>query len=244
MDEPPKKRGRGRPRKTPAPAPTPEPAQIEPEEVIFMGAEQAPPAVDEAVEEIQLAGYEPEQEQVPEPEPTPMPSRPEPAVVYVPPPPDAEKEKSRRAAVISKIRRYRESFAAVRAMQFSESWSTDTLESHLDDVRVAVSTKNTGLLVKGVYLAGVKGVEVGSCALGVKAYGLTEVLSRSAEIDGLLKEVACEIGMGHIPATTRLAIATLQTVFVLDSANKKAEALAGFKSTAVNGDLKNRYADI
>ena len=244
MDEPPKKRGRGRPRKTPAPAPTPEPA---PEEVIIMGAEQAPPAVDDAIEEIQLAGYEPEQEHVPEPEPEPTQTRPEPTVVYAPPTPDVahvEKEKARRAAVISKIRRYRESFIAVRNMHYNESWDVDTLESHLDDVRVAVSTKNTGLLVKGVYLAGVKGVEVGSCALGVKAYGLTEVLSRSAEIDGLLKEVACEIGMGHIPATTRLAIATLQTVFVLDSANKKAEALAGFKSTAVNGDLKNRYADI
>ena len=56
-DVPPKKRGRGRPRKTPAPAPAPERAPIEPEEVIIMSAEQASPAVDEAVEEIQLAGY-------------------------------------------------------------------------------------------------------------------------------------------------------------------------------------------
>ena len=213
-----------------------------------MSGESVSVAVDDAIEEITLAGYEPAPEPTPEPalepEPEPVPARPEPAVVYTPPPPDVEKEKARRAAVISKIRRYRESFAAVRSMHFSESWSIDALESHLDDVRVAVSTKNTGLLVKGVYLAGVKGVEVGSCALGVKAYGLTEILSRSAEIDGLLKEVSCEMGIGHIPAHTRLAVATVQAVFVLDSANKKAEALAGFKSTAVNGELQNKYGDI
>ena len=75
MDEvPPKKRGRGRPRKTPAPAPTPEPAQIEPEEVFIMSPEQAPPAVDDAVEEIELQGYTRE----PEPEPEPEPAAPAP----------------------------------------------------------------------------------------------------------------------------------------------------------------------
>ena len=93
-------------------------------------------------------------------------------------------------------------------------------------------------------LAVVKGVEVGSCTLGVKAYGLTEILSRSAEIDGLLKEVACELGVGHIPAHTRLLIATLQTVFVLDSANKKSEVVSGFKTASVAVELKNKYADI
>lgn len=229
-DPAPPKRKRGRPRKTPPPP-------VEPEEIIIQAPEEPAP---EGEEVIHLTGAEPE----PEPEPTPPPPPPDPPAVYLPPPPDVSKEKERRQAALMRIRKYRESFAAVRAMPFNEDGTADELESHLDAVRAAVSTKNTAILVKGAYLAGVKAVEIGTCAAGVKSYGLTEILSRSAEVDNLLKEVACEIGIGHVPAHVRLALATVQTVVVLDSSNRKAEALAGFKKEAVNPELKSRYGDL
>ena len=244
MDDVPPKRGRGRPRKTPAPAPTPEPAPMpEPEEVIIMSPEQAPPAVDDAVEEIELQGYTRE----PEPEPAaPAPeAKREPDVVYITQPqPDEAKERARRHAALTKVKRYRESFPAVRAMPFSEDWSTSAIESHLEDVRIMVSSRTTGLIVKSVYVAGVRGIEAATTMAGMKTYGLADLLSRNSEIDSILKELQAEMGVGNIPPAHRLALATLSTVFVLDSSNRKAETLAGFKTSPVNVELKNRYGDL
>ena len=241
MDAPtpdPPKRKRGRPRKTPPPP-------VEPEEIIFAAPEPAsePGAPDEEV--IHLP-RDPEPEPEPAPAPSPMEVRaePEPAVVYLQPAVDEAKERARRQAVLQRLRKYREAFVAVRAMPFDENASTDALEAQLDNVRAAVSSKNLTMLVKGVYLAGVKGIEVVTSSAGAKTYGLTDILAQSAEIDGLLKECACELGVGHIPAHIRLAMATTQAVLVLDSTNRRAEALAGFKSAPVTPELKSRYGDL
>ena len=256
------KRGRGRPRKS---ANIP----IIPEEVIFtnnrvdisdLKSDQiAPEAPHQETEEevIHMAGdqeHEAPKMEAPEDEtevvaPTPVVAEAvvAPTIVYLPAPEpvfDESKEKARRHSALTKVKRYREAFEAVRAMRFSEDWSVDAIESHLEDIRIAVSAKNTGLLVKGVYLAGIKGIEVGTCAVGVKSYGLTDLLSKSAEIDGLIKEVSCEMGVGHVPATTRLLLATMQTVFVLDSVNRRAELLGSFKKEEVNVELKSKYNDL
>jgi len=175
----------------------------------------------------------------------------EPTIVYLPAPPsetdvaaDAKKEKDRRHAALTKIKRYREAFEAVRAMRFSEEWSTDALESHLEDIRILVSSRTSGMLIKSVYVAGTKGIEIVTCNVGLRTYGLSDMLSKNAEIDSLLKEVSCELGVGHIPATTRLMLATLQTVFVLDSVNKRAEVLGTFKAGPVNADIQDKFKDL
>ena len=255
------KRGRGRPRKS---ANIP----IIPEEVIFtnnrvdisdLKSDQiAPEAPHQETEEevIHMAGdQEHEAPKMEAPEAVTEIVAPQvveaqavpPQIVYLPAPEpvfDEAKEKARRHSALTRIKKYREAFPAIGAMRFSEDWSTDALESHLEDIRIAVSAKNTGLLVKGVYLAGIKGIEVGTCAVGVKSYGLTDLLSKSAEIDGLIKEVSCEMGVGHVPATTRLLLATMQTVFVLDSVNRRAELLGSFKKEEVNVELKSKYNDL
>ena len=261
--EAPIKRGRGRPRKT----------AIIPEEVIFTNnqvdlsdlksapiAPEAPPQEYE-VEEIQLAGDQEHEEpamdlpdavreleartsatEVLAPQPQPQPT-----VVYLPAPEpvfDESKEKARRHSALTKVKRYRESFEAVRAMKFSEEWSTDAIESHLEDVRIMISSKTTGLLVKSAYTMGVKGVEVGTCMAGMKTYGLADLLSKNAEIDSILKEIQCELGVGTIPPMHRLALATISTVFVLDSVNKRAEVLGNFKKENTNPDVQMKYSDL
>ena len=129
-------------------------------------------------------------------------------------------------------------------MPFSEDWSTSAIESHLEDVRIMVSSRTTGLIVKSVYVAGVRGIEAATTMAGMKTYGLADLLSRNSEIDSILKELQAEMGVGNIPPAHRLALATLSTVFVLDSSNRKAETLAGFKTSPVNVELKNRYGDL
>ena len=172
---------------------------------------------------------------------------PKPTIVYMPAPEpvfDESKEKARRHSALTKVKRYRESFEAVRAMRFSEDWSTDAIESHLEDIRIMISSKTTGLLVKSAYTMGVKGIEVATCSIGMKTYGLSELLSRNAEVDSILKEIQCELGVGTIPATHRLMLATISTVFVLDSVNKRAEVLGSFKKEPVAESVSNKYSDL
>ena len=259
--EAPIKRGRGRPRKT----------AIIPEEVIFTNNQvdisdlkRAPiapeaPTQEYEVEEIQLAGDQEHEEPVTDlpdavrelqapnrvlDEPTPQP---QPTVVYLPAPEpmiDESKEKARRHSALTKVKRYRESFEAVRAMKFSDEWSTDSIESHLEDIRIMISSKTTGLLVKSAYTMGVKGIEVGTCMVGMRTYGLADLLSKNAEIDSILKEIQCELGVGTIPPMHRLALATISTVFVLDSVNKRAEVLGNFKKENTNPDVQMKYSDL
>ena len=257
MDAP--KRGRGRPRKSIIPI-------NQTEELIFtnnstdlsdiQGPEIAPTPLPQISEEevIQLAGDS--SHEVEEPAgvanvvvPDVVVEAPKPTIVYMPAPivepvVDASIEKARRNSALTKIKRYRESFEAVRAMKYSEEWSTDALESHLEDVRIMISSKTTGLLVKSAYTMGVKGIEVGTCALGMKTYGLADLLSKNAEIDSILKEIQCELGVGTIPPGHRLMLATISTVFVLDSVNKRAEVLGSFKKKPVNENISSKYSDL
>ena len=258
MEAPPK-RGRGRPRKI----------KYEPEELVFTNdqvdlsdippahAPREPEIVHDSEEEvIHMPGDGTSADRaeevvaaVPEPvvEKSEAPVTVAPTIVYLPPPPvvDTEKdEKMRRNVALQKIKRYRENFEAVRAMKFSEDWSTDALESHLEDIRIMISSKTSLMLVKSAYTLGVKCAEVGTCAIGMKTYGLSDLLSKNAEIDAILKEIQCEIGIGNLPAHTRLALATISTVFVLDSVNKRAEVLSAFKGEVVADSITAKYGDL
>ena len=78
----------------------------------------------------------------------------------------------------------------------------------------------------------------------MKTYGLSDLLSKNKEIDDILKEIQSEMGVGNLPAHVRLAMATISTVFVLDSVNKRAEVLGNFKKEAVNETIANKYGDL
>ena len=252
-----KKRGRGRPRKFPTPIP---------EEVIISSAgvdladiEAHMPAtvpnvevIPEEEEVFHLSGEGSVQPPV-EPPPPPAPEEgPPPQIIYIPSPDshngpegvDEKKEKQRRLATLTKIKRYREQFSAVHAMKFSEEWSIEALESHLEDVRIMVSSKTTGLLVKSAYIAGVKGIEIVTTSAGMKTYGLADLLAKNQEVDSILKELQCELGIGTIPPAHRLALATISTVFVLDSVNKRAEVLGHFTAGPVKPDLETKFKDL
>jgi len=269
QEEAPKiKRGRGRPRKTPKPeapppAPEPEPARAstpmppppreyhnEVEELLMprttvdtsdIARAMAPPpelprAAPDEDEVIRLPTMEDEVA-------APRGNLPQPPIVLTSPPPPPVDENKRRT-VLTRIKRYRESFEAVRAMPFKDDWPLEKLEAHLEEIRIVVGSKTTHVLVKHTYLAAVKGIEVGTCAISMKTYGLTELVAKSAEIDSILKELAAEMGVGAVPPAHRLAIATIGAVLQLDSANKKALVLAGFKKEPVNESINMKYADL
>ena len=257
MDPP--KRGRGRPRKikiqeppiipeNPEPEPGPEIPEPEPEPTPEIP--EPPPEITEP-DIIHLVGALPTMEASSPEAPPQAPVKPSAStIVYLPAPSSVEDakvmvdEKARRNNALIKIKRYRENFEAVRAMRFNEDWSTDALESHLEDIRRIISNKTGGILVKSAYTMACKGVEVGTCAIGMKTYGLADLLSKNKEIDSILLELNCELGVGNLPAHVRLAMATVSTVFVLDSVNKRAEVLSSFKKEAVNESIANKYGDL
>ena len=244
MEPVPKKRGRGRPRKI-VPEPVPAPV-LEP--------------VVEEVEVIQLDGGDLSDiarhvEQMPEPVPAPEPEPVEPEIIQLPPPapipgfhtakPVESNDVDKKKEVLQKIRRYRESFEAVRAMRGpSDDASLEALEAHLETIRVTVSCKNTHAVVKGAYTVGVKGVEILTTKVGMKTYGLSQMLSQSGEVDSILKELECEIGLGHVPPMQRLFFVTLSSAIVLDGANRRAEILGGFKKAEVSQEVAGKYKDL
>ena len=262
------KRGRGRPRKTPKPEVPP--SAPEPEPMPARASTPMPPPPREyhnEIEELLIPRTTVDTSDIaramaPPPEPTraapdedevirlptmedevaaPRGNLPPPPIVLTSPPPE---DAARRRAVLSRIRKYRESFDAVRAMKFDEEWSTEKLEAHLEDIRIAVGSKSSTVLVKHTYLAGVRGLEMATCAMGLKTYGLVSVLSANAEVDCALKQLAAEIGIGSVPPGHRLAIATIGAVLALDSANRRNETLSSFKKESVNENISMKYADL
>ena len=257
-DAPPKiKRGRGRPRKTPAPpAPEPERMATPPPEPEY----DQPPVMEYLLPNEQVdtrdiarvmpapppsmhAADEPEVIRLPREDADDEPPRPVRMSTPLPPPPPPD-DSAARKAVSTKIRRYREGFEAVRAMQFNPDWPVEKLTAHLEEIRIVVGSKTTHVLVKHSYLALVKGVEIGTCAIQMKTYGLTELISKSSEIDSILKECAAEMGIGSVPPGHRLALATVGAVLQLDSANRRNEVLSGFKKEAVNEAIPMKYNDL
>ena len=268
MENTPNKKGRGRPRKNPVTAVADDAPEnivnnVEAEEVIL-----APQRVDiddlrASVPQAASAEPEPEVETIymgPQPEsaapPPPPPPRASPDVLEMfraasmqptptPTAPPVDDSKARKKELLGKIKKYRENFPAVAAMHFSESWGVEELDAHLESIRVAVSAKTTGVLVKSAYLMGVKGVEVTGCAVGLKVYGLSDLLSRSAEIESILRELQCELPViGHIGPGHRLALATFGAALALDSANRKAEVLGQFKQAPVSETVSQKYGDL
>ena len=259
----PVKRGRGRPRKTPLPMPEPPPVLAhvpEPfapstsyEELLMPNqtvdtsdlarapppSARAMPAEEDEIIRLSSAEDAPAGNGQAAVAPTPAYH----ATAYVSPSPPAE-DKARRNNVLTKLRKYRASFEAVRLMKFDENWTVEKLEEHLEDVRLIVSSKTTGVIIKNVYLGGVKALEVASCAAHMKTYGLTQLVSQNAEINSILLELQAEIGIGHVPPGHRLAIATIGACIALDSAQRKAEILAGFKKEQVNPDLSAKFGDL
>ena len=263
---PQQKRGRGRPRKTAVAAPIIEDfaeentavylRSTEPEEILMPPHRvdiddlraSVPPAATPQPEEVETIYMGAQPDPQPSPPPRISPDVPEmlraPSMQASPPSPPTD-DKAKRRELLAKVRKYRESFPAVAAMHFNPDWGTEELDAHLESIRVAVSAKTTGLLVKSAYLMGVKGFEVGGTAVGLKVYGLSDLLSRSAEVDSILKEIQCELPvLGHIGPGHRLALATFGAALALDSANRKAEVLGQFKAAPVNEAVSQKYGDL
>ena len=260
---PQQKRGRGRPRKAPAAAPIIEDfaeentAIFEPEEILMpphrvdiddLRASVPPAATPQPEEEPEVIYMGAQRETQPSPPPRISPDVLEmlraPSMQASPPSPPPD-DKAKRRELLAKVRKYRESFPAVAAMHFNPDWGTEELDAHLESIRVAVSAKTTGLLVKSAYIMGAKGVEIGGCAVGLRIYGLSDLLSRSAEVDSILKEIQCELPvLGHIGPGHRLALATFGAALALDSANRKAEVLGQFKTAPVNEAVSQKYGDL
>ena len=256
------KRGRGRPRKNPLPlvveevsAPAPAPPHtvtfdveelIHPDQTvdtrdIARAPPPQPPPMPESVDEAEVIRLPTMDEDERGPGHRPLATVPH---VFAMPPAAPVEDAAARRSVLSKIKKYRESFDAVRAMKFDEEWPLNKLEAHLEDVRIAVGSKSSHVLVKHTYLAAIRGVEMATCAAGMKTYGLVSVLQSNSEVDNALKQLAAEIGIGSVPPGHRLAIATIGAVLALDSANRKAEVLAGFKAEPVNESIQMKYESL
>ena len=166
-----------------------------------------------------------------------------PPMAFAPKPPPRD-DRNERRELIDKIKKYRLSFEAVRALPFNEDMSTEKLRSLLDDIRLSISSRNTSLIFRSGYLTAVKGVELVGTKTGLRCYGLADALGKSAEVADLLRELEAEIGIKYVSPWKRLAFITVTTAVVLDGMNRRSELLATYKSEPVSPVLDEKYKDL
>ena len=195
--------------------------------------------------------------------PTPQPSQEEEDIepirtenIYMPPPPSYSvpvpkkenkpdnKEREKRD-IISKINRYKQSFVLLSDYQINENDSVEKLEAELEQMKLLINNKNCHAVFRHVYLSGVKGYEFLGGRAGAKLYGLSDLLSKSQEVDDILKQIECEHNItGALKPEQRLLLITASMSLVVDNMNRRSEALNEFKQNSADPQIVNKYADL
>ena len=254
------KKGRGRPRKI-KPEPVIEPATvIEPTPPSPPPEAEVPQPMRTVVEESTgftnmhyLNGSAIDLSDIAKAEPEPEPEPPvfnTPNFNYSPisqpaqPSESAEDYKERRA-LISKIGKYKKEFEFANSIVLNEDAPLHQIRTQLDEIRMLIQNKTTGILIKRTYLTSVSTLElVGKKTNVAKLNGLTDLLSRSAEVDECLKLISCELDLGYISPYKKLAFITLSSAYVLHTLNAKAEIFTEFGKTPANPNVTAQYADL
>jgi hypothetical protein len=196
---------------------------------------------------------EPEPE-MPEPVYGPEPSR-DPvfsvsSFTYTPPGPagtpnESEEDRKERLVLISKIKKYKKEFQFVNEISFNEAAPIHQLRNTLDEIRGLIQGKTTNVLIKRTYITGVSTLELlGQKTKLAKLNGLTDILSRSAEVESILKEISCEMHIGYVSPFKKLAFITLSSAYVLHTMNAKSEVFETFGKEQTNPEVINQYSDL
>jgi hypothetical protein len=170
-----------------------------------------------------------------------------PAPMPLPTAPDAGADSVSKAkkAVISKIMRYKQSFEVLHNYPVDTNATVGALEAQLEEMRLVINTKNSHAIFRHLYLTGVKGYEFAGNKVGMKLYGLADLLSKSPEVDQILKELECEYHItGSLKPEQRLLLVTASTSLVVDSLNRRSELLNKFGKDKVNEGLQAQFSDL
>ena len=136
----------------------------------------------------------------------------------------APDDSKKRKEILAKINRYKQAFDVLKAVPVDPNASTEELGAKLEEMRITISSKNTHAIFKTVYISSVKCTELIAARAGGKLYGLADLLSKSSEVDMILREIEAEHGLtGSLRPEQRLLVATLGAAIAVDQMNRKSE---------------------
>lgn len=163
---------------------------------------------------------------------------------------DRQKKMIERMKLKNKIMRYRELFPHHLAhfeykMQEIDAMSEREMEFLIEELSVAVNTRNSSGLTKMLYFESCKFLEVGGTMVGMHITGLSEALRQNQAIHDVLNELSLkyESDMFMMPEI-RLAYLTCTTAISLHKLNSNANIIGDFLKKEVPKSMTDEYKDL
>ena len=175
----------------------------------------------------------------------PTSSMPFPSFINSPAVTESDEDRKARREVVTKLKKYAKEFPAISSIPVDPDAPLHVLQNQLDEVRSLIQNRTTSVLIKRTYLTSVNALEtIGKKTNVAKLDGLADLMSRSAEVDEVLREIACELEIGYISPYKKLAFITLSSAYVLHTLNSRATIFKEFGDANVQPVVSEKYKDL
>lgn len=147
----------------------------------------------------------------------------------------------------NKIMRYRELFPKyLEHFEFDlETMSESEMEILIEEMSVAVNTRNSSGLTKMIYFESVKIAEVGGSLVGLQINGLSEALQQNAAIHDVLNEISLKYENDmYMAPEIRLAYVTLTTALSLHKLNSSQNTISNFLNKPIKKNDLGEFDDL
>lgn len=172
-------------------------------------------------------------------------------------PPEVEISREDRQKIIftrlqlkTQILRWKETFPQQLSvydykMQNLDSLSNGELEELLDELSMAVSTRNSSGLTKMFYYTGAEVFEKGGVMLGFKIQGVANALMQNQAISHCLDEIMLKYEKSlYTPPELRLAYLTMQSIITLHKLNSNQDVINSAMNKKVAPEIATKYKDL
>lgn len=150
----------------------------------------------------------------------------------------------------NKIMRYRELFPHYLShfeyrIEEIDRMSEREMEFLIEELSVAVNTRNSSGLTKMLYFESCRFLEVGGSMAGLQVAGLSEALKQNQAIHDVLNELSLKYESDmFMQPEIRLAYLTLTTAVSLHKLNSSGNVISGFLKKEVPKNIADEYKDL
>jgi hypothetical protein len=163
---------------------------------------------------------------------------------------ERQKKMIDRMKLKNKIMRYRELFPHHLAhfeyrMEEIDKMSEREMEFLIEELSIAVNTRNSSGLTKMLYFESCRFLEIGGAMAGMQIAGLSEALKQNQAIHDVLNELALKYESDmFMQPEIRLAYLTCTTAVSLHKLNSTSNTINGFLQKEVSKNITEEYKDL
>lgn len=119
------------------------------------------------------------------------------------------------------------------------------LEYLLQEISIAVNTRNSSGLTKMLYFESLRFVEIGSSVLGLKIAGLQQALKENQAVHDCLNELSLKYESDmYMSAEVRLAYLTCTSILSLHKLNSTKSVIDNFLEEKIPEEIKKEFNDL